>query len=92
MLDKLEKQVYRTDGLALAVFLEFLAFRNEANLNIIFLYTALVDVHLNSRIWFPFFALAGGSLFILKSCTIFLVPFLDVMRMYMSSFSFTNRL
>ena len=52
----------------------------------------LVDVHLNFLNWFHFLFLEGGLLVILIDCMIFLSPFLDVSRMYMSTVSFLTQL
>ena len=44
----------------------------------------LEDVLLNCLDWFPFLILVGGLLVILTDCIIFLLPFLDVIRLSMS--------
>ena len=75
-------------GPTLAAFLKTLDHRrNEASLSH-FTGITLVDVHLNWLSRFHFLALAGGSLVILKDCIIFLSPLLDVIRMFLSTFSF----
>ena len=48
----------------------------------------LVDVHLNWLNWFHFLILEGGLFVILLDFMIFLLPFLDVTRMPMSTVSF----
>ena len=48
----------------------------------------LVDVHLNWVILFHFLILEGGLLVTLIDCMIFLSPFLDVIRISMSTVFF----
>ena len=49
---------------------------------------SLVGVHLNWLNWFHFLILEGGLLFILIGCMIFMSPFLDILRIPMSTVSF----
>ena len=53
---------------------------------------SLVDEHLNYLNWFRFLILKGGLLVILADWIIYLSPFLDVTRMYMSTASFLAKL
>ena len=48
----------------------------------------MVDVYLNWLNWFHFRILKGGLFVILIDCIIFLLPFIDVTRMSMSTVSF----
>ena len=92
LLDKLQKRICRTVGPSLAVSLQpFAHRRNVASLSF-FLGITLVDVHLNWLNWFHFLILEGGLLIILIDCMIFLSPFLDVTRMFMSTVSFLAQL
>ena len=59
---------------------------NVASFSLFFRYN-LVDVHLKWLNWFQFLFLEGGLLIILIDCMIFLLPFLDVKRMSMSTVS-----
>ena len=52
----------------------------------------LVDVHLNWSNWLHFLILKRGLLVILKDCMNFLPPFLDVIRMSISTVSFLAQL
>ena len=89
LLDKLQKQIFRTVGPSLAASLETLAHRrNVASLSLFL----EVDVHLKWLNWFHFLILVGGLLVILIDCMIFLSPFLDVTRMSMSTVSFLTQL
>ena len=83
MLYKLQKQIFKTVVPLLTASLETLAHhRNVATFSIAF---TLVDVHLNWMNWFHFFILVAGLLFILIGSMIFLSPFLDVIRMSIST-------
>ena len=75
LLDKLQKQICMTVGLALAAFLEPLAHQQN-----------MVSLSLSFRYYFLF--LKGGLHVILIDCMIFLSPFQDVTRMSMSTVSF----
>ena len=87
LLDKLQKRICRTVGPSLAAFLEPLAHhQNVTSLSLFFRYY-LVDVHLNWLNLFHFLTLKGGLPVILIDFMIFLTPFLDVTRMFLSSHS-----
>ena len=87
MLHKLQKRICRTVRVSIAATLEPLAHcRNIFSLTI-----ALVDVPLNCLSWFHFLIVVAGPLVILIGCMIFLLPFLDVKRMFMST-SFFHRI
>ena len=51
---------------------------------------SLMDVHLNRINWFYLLILAAPPLVVLIGCMIFLSPFLDVIRMSMSTVSFSR--
>ena len=88
LLDKLQKRICRIDGPSFAASLEPLAHhRNVASLSLFYRY--VLQNWLN---WFHFLFLEGGLLVILIDCMIFLLPFLDVTRMPMSTVSFLARL
>ena len=88
----LQKQICSTVTPIFALLFEPLGHcRNVANLSLFYRYY-LVDVHLNWVNWFHLLILVGGPLIILIDCMIFLPPFLDVMRMFMSTVSFLTRL
>ena len=53
---------------------------------------ALVDVYLSRLNWFNFLILEVGLLVILIECIIFLSPFLDVTKRFMSTVSFFTQL
>ena len=90
LLDKIQKRRCRTVGPSLAASLEPLAHcQNVASFSI---GVTLADVHLNWLNWFHFLLLEGGLLVILIDCMIFLPPFLDVIRMSMSTVSFLTQL
>ena len=60
--------------------------RNVASLSFFNLVITLANVHLNWLNWFHFLILEeGGLLVILIDCMIFLLPFMDVARMSMST-------
>ena len=85
-LDKLQKRICRIVGPSLAAYLEPLAHRqNVASIAIGF---TLVDVLQNWLNWFHFLFLEESLLVILIDCMIFLSPFLDFIRMSMSTVSF----
>ena len=79
VLDKLQKQVWRTAVPSITASLEPLAYRrNVASLSI----TLAGRYSLNWLSWFHFLILVAGPLVVLVVC-IFLSPFLDVMSMTM---------
>ena len=87
--NKLQKQICR---ISLGASLEPLAHRqNVASLSLSIGIT-LVDVHLNWLNWFHFLILEVGLLVVLIDCMIFLLPFLDVTQMSMSTVSFLTQL
>ena len=85
LLDKLQKQIYRTVGPSLAAFLESLAHHRNAA-RVFSMSISLVDALQNWLNWFHFLFLDGGLIVILIDCMIFWSPFLDVTRMSMSTF------
>ena len=87
LLDKLQKQICRTVGPSLAASLESLAHHRNAA-RVFSMGISLVDVLQNWLNWFHFLFLDGGLIVILIDCMIFWLPFLDVTRMSMSTFSF----
>ena len=93
-LDKLQKRICRTVSASLATSLEPLAYcQNVASLSQLFsIAITLVDDYLNWINWFHFLILEGGLLIILIVCMIFQQPFLDVIRMSMSTVSFLAKL
>ena len=91
LLNKLQKQICRTFGHSLAASLEPLA-HNQNVASLSFFYRCLVDILQNLLNWFHFLFLAGGLLVILIDCMVFLLPFLDVTRMSMSTVSFPAQL
>ena len=89
--DKLQKEMCRTVRPSLAASLELLAHRwNVARLNLFYRY--LVDVLQNWLNWFHFLFLEEGLLVMLIDGMIFLWPFLDVTRMFMSTVYFLTQL
>ena len=77
LLDKLQKQVCRTGGPSLSASLESLAHRqNVASLSLFY------------RYYFDFLILERGLLVFLIDCLIFVSPFLDLTRMFISTVSF----
>ena len=92
LIDKLQKQICRAICSSLAAPLEPLVYcRNVASLSLFYSIT-LVDVLPNWLNWFHFLLLDGGLLVILIDCMIFLSPFLDVIKMSMSTVSLTYNL
>ena len=84
LLDKLQKRICRIDGPSLAASLEPLAHhQNVSSLSLFYRY--VLQNWLN---WFHFLFLEGGLLVVLIDCMIFLLPFLDVTRMSISTVSF----
>ena len=78
------------DSPSLAAPLELLAHcQNVASLSFSIV-ISLMDVHLNRINWFYLLILAAPPLVVLIGCMIFLSPFLDVMRMSMSTVSFSR--
>ena len=78
------------DSPSLAAPLELLAHcQNVASLSFSIV-ISLIDVHLNRINWFYLLILAAPPLVVLIGCMIFLSPFLDVMRMSMSTVSFSR--
>ena len=91
LLDKLQKWICKTGGPSLAASREPLAHcRNVTSLSLFC--SSLVDVLQNWLSWYHFLFLEGGLLVILIDCMIFLLPFLDVTRMSMSTVSFLTQL
>ena len=90
MLDNL--QGFWAVGPILATSFEPLSrYRNVASLGLSIAIT-LVDFQLNWLTWFRFLILVGGSLVILIDCMIFLSPFLEVIRMSISTVFFLPQL
>ena len=78
------------DSPSLAAPLELLAHcQNVASLSFSIV-ISLIDVHLNRINWFYLLILAAPPLVVLIGCMIFLTPFLDVIRMSMSTVSFSR--
>ena len=78
------------DSPSLAAPLELLAHcQNVASLSFSIV-ISLIDVHLNRINWFYLLILAAPPLVVLIGCMIFLSPFLYVMRMSMSTVSFSR--
>ena len=90
LLDKLQKRICRTVGPSFAASLETLARQNVASLTLFYRY--VVDVFQDWHNWFHFLFLEGGLLVILIDWMIYLSPFLDVIRMSMSTVSFLAQL
>ena len=89
LLDKLQKRICRAVGPSLTTSLEPLAHRqNVSSLSLFYRYyfgrCSFELVH--------FLILEGGLLIILTDCMIFLSPFLDVIRVSMSTVSFLAQL
>ena len=91
ILDKLQKWICKTVSPSLAASLEPLAHRaNEANLSLFYRYhlrgcsSGLVQL-------VPLLIFEGDLIVIMIDCMIFLSPFLDVLRMIMSTFFFPCR-
>ena len=81
LLDKLQKQIFRTVVPSLATSAEPLGHcRNVAIMSFFYRYYTLVDVLLNWLNWFHFLLLEEWLLVILIDCMIFLSPFLDVTK------------
>ena len=93
LLDKLQKQICRTVGPALAASLEPLGHcQNVASLNLFYRYFfGRYSSELAQLVPLTFF-FEVGLLIILIDCMIFLSPFLDVTRMSMSIVSFLAQL
>ena len=92
LLDKLQKQIYRTVGAQFTASVESLVHcRNVASI-IVSIGITLVDVCLNRLNWFHFVFLNGGLLVIKIDCIIFLSPFIDVTRISISTVSFFAQL
>ena len=78
------------DSPSLAAPLELLAHcQNVASLSFSIV-ISLMDVHLNRINWFYLLILAAPPLVVLIGCMIFLTPFQDVIRMSMSTVSFSR--
>ena len=93
LLEKLQKRICRTAGPSLAASLEPLAHRrNVTSIRLLYIGITLIDVLQNWLKWFHFLFLEGGLLVFLIDCIIFLSPFLDVIRMFMSTVSFLAQL
>ena len=92
LLDKLQKQICRIVGPSLAASFKTLAHRqNVASVSLFYRYY-LRNVLRNWLNWFHFLFLGGGLHVTLIDCMIFLSPFLDVIRMSMSTVSFLAQL
>ena len=92
-LELLHKQICRTVGPLLAATLKPLIYcQNVARLYLFYRYYFGRYVHLNQLNWFCFLFVEGGLLVILIDCMIFLLPFLDVIRLSMSAVSFLAQL
>ena len=87
LLDKLQKQICRTVGPSLAASLEPLTHcRNVGGLNLFCrYYFGRCSNQLN---WFHFLILEESLIIILIDCMIFLSPFLDAIRVSLSTVSF----
>ena len=87
LLDKLQKQICRTVGHSIATSLEHLAHSwNVASLSLFYrYYFGRCSSELAQLVPLPF--LGGSLLVILIDCLIFLSPFLDITRTYMSTVS-----
>ena len=84
LLDKLQKRICRTVGPLLAASLEPIV--EMLPPKVFSIGVTLVDVHLTWLNWFHFLIFEEGLLVILTDCVIFLSPFLDVIRISISSF------
>ena len=91
MFDKLQKPIYMTVGPSLTAFLEPWAHRrNKASLRLFYrYYFGRFSFELAGL---DFLVLVAGPLVILRSCMIFLTPFLNVTRTCMSRVSFLAHL
>ena len=92
LIDKLQKQICRSVCSSLAAPLEPLVHRRSVASLSLFYSITLVDVLPNWLNWFHFLLPDGGLLVILIDCMIFLSPFLDVIKMSMSTVSLTCNL
>ena len=95
LLDKLQKRMYRIVGTSLGASLELLAHRrNVASLSLVCMYCfdKCSSELLNWLNCFHFLILEGGLLVILIDFMVFLLPFLDITRMSMSTVSFLAQL
>ena len=92
LLDKLQKQICWTVGPSLATSLEPLAHnRNVVSLSLFYrYYFGRCSFELAQLV--PILFLQGGLLVILIDCMMFLSPFLDFIRMSMSTVSFLTQL
>ena len=84
LLDKLQKQIYKTVGPSLAASFESLAHDQNVPTLILFYWYSFDNVFLNWFNWFYFLILVGGLLIISIDCMTFLPPFLDTTRMSLS--------
>ena len=92
LLDKLQKQICRTVDPSLAASLEPLTQPwNVASLSL-FCRCYFVRYYLNCFNWFHYLILEGGLLVFLIDWLIFLSPFLDVIKISMSTVSFRAQL
>ena len=91
LLDKLQKQIYRTT-VPLLYLLNPWHIIKIYPASIFSIGITLVYVHLNCLKWFQFLILKRALLIILIGCMIFLWPFLDVTRMSKSTVSFLTQL
>ena len=90
-LYKLQKRICRVGGPSLAASLELLAQRRNVPSLSLF-YITSVDIHLSWLNWLHFCIVEWGLLVILIDCMIFLLPFLNVTRMSLSTVSFLEHL
>ena len=92
LLDKLQGRICRTVGPSRATSLESLAHPQNVDNVSCSIGITLVDVHLKWLNWFHFLIFNGGLLIILIDSMIFLSPFLDVTRLFISTVYFLPRL
>ena len=82
-----EKKSYKSGYAGLLVLPLLLLFNPWLIVIVFSIGITFVDVHLNWFNWFHFLILEGGVLLNLIHCMIFLSPFLDVTRIFMSIIS-----
>ena len=92
VLDKVQKQIFRSVGPSFAASLEPLPHGGNVNSLSLFYKYYFGRCSLNWVKWFHFLFLEEDLLVILIYCMIFLSPFLDVTRMSMSTVSFIAQL
>ena len=89
-VDKATKIICRNFDPSFGASPEYLAHQNVASLSLFCRY--YLDFYLNCLNWFHFLILEDGLLVILIDCMIFLSPFIDVIKMSMSTVSFLAHL